>query len=341
MKLTTAGVAMIQTTPKTKPQPSTRFRKIVTGASLTALLLVPLPALYAADSPRPNIIYESLNPRADDPAFGDWMQGYFRRAPHLRSQMQVFCASLTDLDTQIGRLLQALDELKLADNTIILFSSDNGPEDYRVGNAANAGVGNAGPLRARKRSMYEGGIRTFGVVRWPGHVAAGRVDETSVLGGVDWLPTVCKLAGVAVPADVRPDGEDVSDIWLGKSRPRHRPLYWEWLFNVVGRGAYQPPILATRDGNWKLFVNPDGSRTELYDIVQDIGEHHNVAAEHPEVVKELAAKAIAWQKTLPPSPARDRAARMDPAVKRGKRSKPAADHAAAVKAEQLAEKDEQ
>ncbi len=72
--------------------------------------------------------------------------------------------------------------------------------------------------------MYEGGIRTFGLVRWPGHVAAGRVDETSVIGGVDWLPTICKLAGVAVPESVQPDGEDVSDIWLGQSRPRRKPL---------------------------------------------------------------------------------------------------------------------
>ncbi len=285
-------------------------------------------------------VYESLAPRADDPAFGPWMQKYLGEAKDLKSQMQVFCASLTDLDTQIGRLLQTLDEFHLADNTIVFFSSDNGPEDYRIGNAANAGVGNAGPLRARKRSMYEGGIRTFGLLRWPGHVAAGRVDGTSVLAAVDWLPTICKLGGVAVPDSVQGDGEDVSDIWLGESRPRRQPLYWEWLFRVWG-DEYQPPMLAIRDGDWKLLVNHDGSRAELYDIPHDSGEEHNVAAAHPDVVKELTSQALAWQRSLPPSPARDRAAasgkpvdtpRKTAKAKAPAAKKPAQDRAAIFKA---------
>jgi N-acetylgalactosamine-6-sulfatase len=266
-----------------------------------------LPHAPLKPTPEQLQVYESLAPRADDPAFGPWMQKYLSEAQDLKSQMQVFCASLTDLDTQVGRLLRALDELGLAENTIVFYSSDNGAEDYRIGNAANAGVGSTGPLRARKRSMYEGGIRTFGLVRWPGHVAAGRVDETSIIGGVDWLPTICNLAGVAVPESLQPDGEDVSDIWLGQPRPRRKPLHWEWLFRVWGE-EYHPPMLAIRDGAWKLFVNHDGSRAELYDIPKDCAEQHNVAAEHPEVVQELTAKVLAWQKSLPPSPARDQAA---------------------------------
>lgn len=266
-----------------------------------------LPHAPLNPTPEQLSVYDDLNPKADDPAFGPWMQKYLGDAKDLKSQMKVFCASLTDLDTQVGRLLNALDELGLAENTIILYSSDNGPEDYRIGNASNAGVGSPGPLRARKRSMYEGGVRTFGLVRWPGKVAAGRVDETSVLGGVDWLPTVCKLTGVAMPESVCPDGEDVSDIWLGKTRPRTKPLHWEWLFRVWG-DEYWPPKLAIRDGKWKLFVNHDGSKAELYDIPNDLGEHDNLAAKFPDVVKELTAKALAWQKTLPPSEARTRAA---------------------------------
>jgi N-acetylgalactosamine-6-sulfatase len=266
-----------------------------------------LPHAPLKPTPEQLKVYESLVPRTNDPAFGRWMQEYFGQAKDPRSQMQIFCASLTDLDTQIGRLLQTLDDLKLADNTIILFSSDNGPEDYRIGNAANAGVGSTGPLRARKRSMYDGGIRTFGLVRWPGRVAAGRVDETSVISGVDWLPTICKLTGVTMPASVQPDGEDVSDIWLGQPRARRKPLHWEWLFRVWGE-EYQPPMLAIRDGPWKLFVNHEGKGAELYDIPQDIGEQHNLASAHPNVVKDLTAKALAWQKSLPPSKARNQAA---------------------------------
>lgn len=277
-------------------------------------------------------VYESLAPSANDPAFGPWMQKYLGDAKDLKSQMQVFCASLTDLDTQLGRLFAALEELKLADDTIIFYSSDNGAEDYRIGNAANAGVGNTGPLRARKRSMYEGGIRTFGLLRWPGHVPAGRRDETSVLGGVDFMPTICKLAGVTVPPSVQPDGEDVSDIWLGKSRPRTRPLFWEWLFRVQGED-YTPPMLAVRDGGWKLFVNHNGTGAQLFNIPNDIGEEHDVASAQPEVVKALTQKALAWAQALPPSKARDDAAASGKPQEHGraKAQKPGSDRAAIFK----------
>lgn len=262
-----------------------------------------LPHAHLNPTPEQLKEYESLAPRADDPAFGPWMQKYLANAKDLKSQMQVFCASLTDLDTQMGRLFAALDELKLTDDTIIFYSSDNGAEDYRIGNASNAGVGNTGPLRARKRSMYEGGIRTFGLLRWPGHVAAGRVEESTVTGGVDFLPTICKLAGVTVPENIKPDGEDVSDIWLGAVRPRTRPLFWEWLFRVQGED-YTPPTVAIRDGDWKLFVNHNGTGAQLYNIPKDIGEARNVAAEHPEIVKDLLFRANAWHSGLPASPAR-------------------------------------
>jgi len=259
--------------------------------------------------------YHALAPRADDPAFGPWMQKYLAEAKDLAGQMRVFCASLTDLDAQLGRLFAALDEMGLTKETIIFFSSDNGPEDYRISNAANAGVGNAGPLRARKRSMYEGGIRTFGLLRWPGRVPAGRVDETSVTGGVDFLPTVCRLAGVEVPGGVRPDGEDVSDIWLGAARPRARPLHWEWLFNVQGSDdGYMPPMRAVRDGPWKLFVGHDGRGAQLYNVTEDPGEEHDVVGAHPDVAKKLIEEAIAWQRSLPPSQARDQAAASGKAV---------------------------
>jgi len=268
-----------------------------------------LPHALLKPTPEQLAVYADLQPKADDPAFGPWMRKYLANASALRSQMQVYCASLTDLDTQLGRLFAALDELKLADNTIVFFSSDNGAEDYRIGNAKNAGVGNTGPLRARKRSIYEGGIRTFGLLRWPGHVAAGRVDETSVIGGVDFLPTICRLTGVGVPGDVKRDGEDVSDIWLGTSRPRTKALHWEWLFNVQGvADGYLPPMLAIRDGDWKLFVSHKGTGAQLFNIPKDAGEEHDVASSNPEIVKSLTDKALAWVKTLPPSPARDTAA---------------------------------
>jgi N-acetylgalactosamine-6-sulfatase len=270
-----------------------------------------LPHALLKPTPEQLAVYDGLVPDAKSPAFGPWMQDYLANAKDLIGQMKVFCASLTDLDTQLGRLFAALDEMKLADNTIIFLSSDNGPEDYRIGNATNAGVGSTGPLRARKRSMYEGGIRTFGLVRWPGHVPAGRRDETSVTGGVDFLPSVCKIAGVEVPSSIKPDGEDVSDIWLGEARPRSKPLHWEWIFNVAGdkNGSYMPPKLAVRDGDWKLFINHDGTEAQLYNIPVDIGESQDLAARNPEVVKSLTAKALEWAGSLPSSPARETTAK--------------------------------
>lgn len=155
--------------------------------------------------------------------------------------------------------------------------------------------------------MYEGGIRTFGLVRWPGKVPAGRVDETSVVGAVDLLPTICSLAKVEVPAAVKPDGEDLSALWIGgEPRARAKPLHWEWLFNVQGPDdGYVPPMLAVRDGDWKLFVDLKGGNAQLYHIPNDPGEHTDLASKEPEVVKSLTGKALAWVKTLPPSAARD------------------------------------
>jgi len=251
--------------------------------------------------------YTGLQPRADDPAFGDWMQKYLGRAKSLPDQMRVFCASLTDLDTQVGRLLDALEELGLAENTVIFYSSDNGPEDYRVGNAANAGVGSPGVLRGRKRSMYEGGVRTFGLVRWPGHIPAGRVDSVSVTGAVDFLPTVCALAGVDVPVDLAGDGENVSDIWLGGERERRGPLYWEWLFGVQGADdGYLPPPLAMRYGDWKLFADHRGERLQMFNIVADPAEERDVVLEQPVLAEFMKRRLLAWSGGLPASGAREK-----------------------------------
>jgi len=224
-----------------------------------------------------------------------------RNLPH-KGASQIFYASVTDLDTQVGRLMKKLDELGLADNTLILFSSDNGPEDIHLGEASHSGIGSAGPFRGRKRSLYEGGIRMPGIVRLPGRVAAGRIDDSSVVAAVDFLPTVCKLVGIEPPNPQGLDGEDVGDILTGKSRPRTKSLMWEWRFNVLGDVVHRSPILAVREGDWKLLMNPDGSRKELYDIPRDRMQVDNVADRHLEIVEKLAPKVLAWQKTLPPGP---------------------------------------
>ncbi len=230
--------------------------------------------------------------------------------PH-KGARQIFYASVTDLDTQVGRLLAKLDELELADRTLVVFSADNGPEEISIRNAGHSGVGSPGPFRGRKRSLYEGGIRVPFIARYPGVVPAGKVDDSSVMSGADLLPTTCKLAGVGLPQDYAGDGEDRSDVLRGSPRPRSKPLLWQWRFAIAGPVLNRSPMLAIRDGRWKLLMNPDGSRAELYDIPADPSELSNVAEKHPDVVARLARVAIEWQETLPEGPVEPSAGKND------------------------------
>lgn len=266
-----------------------------------------VPHALLKPTPEQLSVYADLNPMHSDFASMPWMKSYLQKSKNLKSQMQVYAASMTDLDTQIGRLLDELDRLNLTNDTIIFFSSDNGAEDYRVSNAANAGVGSTGILRARKRSMYEGGIRTFGIVRWPGKVKANHRNTTQVVAAVDFLPTLCTITQTSLPSTLESDGEDMSRAWLGENVARRKPLHWEWLFNVQGASdGYMPPSLAVRSENWKLFVNHDGSKAELYDITHDPSEQKNVATEHPSITKQLSESAISWSQSLPASELRNK-----------------------------------
>ena len=123
-----------------------------------------------------------------------------------------------------------------------------------------------------------------------------------MITAVDLLPTFCKAAGADLPNNYQGDGEDMLDAFLGKETSRTKAIFWEWKGSVHGNNW---PRLAVRDGDWKLVMNYDGSRKELYNIPRDREERRNVARKHPELVKTLAAKALAWHKTLPKRPAKD------------------------------------
>ena len=141
------------------------------------------------------------------------------------------------------------------------------------------------------------------IVRWQSHTPAGRVDATTVISAVDLLPTFCALAGAVVPADAALDGEDQTAALLGESRPRKGPLFWEYGRNNESfrypQGRDRSPNLALRDGPWKLLVNADGTGAELYDVVMDRSESHNVAHENPELVKRMTKQALDWRSSLP------------------------------------------
>lgn len=200
---------------------------------------------------------------------------------------------LAEYDRQVGRLLAGLKELGIDENTLIVFASDNGP-------LPTFGGTRAAGLRGSKLSLYEGGVREPFIVRWPGRVPAGRVDEQSVLNGVDLFPSFCTLAGVVAP---NLDGEDVGAVWLGKPVTRKKPLFWEYGRNNKSfkypEGRDRSPNVAVRDGQWKLLVNADGTGAELYDLIADPEETTDLAARQPKIARRLTEQALRWRKSLP------------------------------------------
>lgn len=233
-----------------------------------------------------------------------------RYIPHV-SARHIYYAMMTDLDYHVGRLLQRLDELGLADNTIVMFSSDNGPEHHLINNAGYSAVGSTGPFRGMKRSLYEGGIRVPFIARWPGRIPAGAVNRHDVVMGIDYLATVAGLCGITLPEDLVQDGEDRSAILLGRSEPRQAPVMWEWRSRVFAEPHHQSPRLALRDGPWKFLMNADRSRQELYHIEEDYGEMNNLAKEHPELVERYARQLEDFARSMPPGPVQPGAGERD------------------------------
>lgn len=203
---------------------------------------------------------------------------------------------LAEYDKQVGRLMAGLKEAGLDQDTIVIFTSDNGPAPA-FGQRRTAG------LRGRKASVYEGGIREPFIVRWPGKTPAGRVDETSVLNAVDLFPTFCKLANAPAPENAKLDGEDITPAFLGKSVERKTQMFWEYGRNDTAysypNDRNRSPNIAVREGKWKLLLNANGSDVQLYDLLADPNENDNLASKQPEVAKRLTETALSWKKTLP------------------------------------------
>ena len=218
-----------------------------------------------------------------------------------KGALRIYYSVVTSADYHIGRLMDKLDGVGLADNTIVIFSADNGPEDIHIRNATHSGVGSSGPFRGRKRSLYEGGVRTPFIIRWPNGASAGCINNDTVLCAVDLLPTFCKLAGADIDG-LELDGEDMSGALRGQTKHREKPLMWEWRFNIHGHCLHKSPMLSIRDGDWKLLLNPDYSRIELYNIPKDPMELNNSAAVRPEHVARMSDRVLAWQHALPEGP---------------------------------------
>ena len=220
-------------------------------------------------------------------------------------QRKIYGAVISDGDLKVGQVLQALDDAGIADNTIVVFATDNGPENTSTSKGIENkwgsfySIGETGGFRGRKRSLYEGGVRVPFIVRWPGHTPEGLINKTTVLSAVDLLPTFCAAAGVNVPESAACDGESLLDAFNGKLIKRTRPIYW-----LSTGAASEPnnwPRLALREGDWKIVANFDGSRIELHDMASDPFEEtaKDLSKVHPDITTRLYHMAHQWYLELP------------------------------------------
>jgi arylsulfatase A-like enzyme len=202
--------------------------------------------------------------------------GRYRDEPHPKS---TFAGMVTHLDDVVRQVRRKLEELGCAENTLVLFSSDNGA--MNEGGWDREFFDSNGPLRGGKRDLYEGGVRTPLIAWWPTAISPGRTTE-HISAFWDFLPTACELAGVEPPENL--DGLSYAPTLLGQGKqPAHDYLYWEF----YEQGGKQ----AVRQGQWKAVrldfqKNPAGP-LELYHLPSDVGETKNVAAEHPEIVARM------------------------------------------------------
>ncbi len=203
-----------------------------------------------------------------------------------------YAAMVTRLDSDVGRLLDAVKEAGIDDKTLVMLAGDNGSSfepDTAVGKLFDQSMG--GRLRGFKRSMYEGGLRQAALARWPGQVPAGRVCEQP-WAFWDFLPTAAELTGAKIPADVKTDGHSLVPLLKGGDAPKRECFYWE-----LHEGK---SIQAVRFGDWKAVRNGPSAVVELYDLKNDEAERHDVAGEHKDVVTQ-ALRLMAASRTEDPN----------------------------------------
>lgn len=203
-----------------------------------------------------------------------------------------FVAVLTEYDKQIGRLLDGLEELGITENTLIIFTSDNGALPTFDQIRTNG-------LRGSKISLYEGGLNMPFIISWPAKIKPGEIEDESVVNSVDLYPSLCAIVGAKQPSGFEYRGEDMSKALLGQeTQVRKNDMMWDFgrnrFFNKPSQKYQQSPHLAIRQGDWKLLVNSDRTCLELYNVKKDPNETTNVTSKHPDLSTELSEKVINW-----------------------------------------------
>ena len=237
----------------------------------------------------------------------------------------VYAAMIASVDESVGRITRLLEELRLADDTVVIFASDNGG----VGGYARAGlerskddVTDNAPLRNGKGSLYEGGTRVPLIVRWPGRVPAGTSCGVPTVH-VDVYPTLAAIAGAPLPVPQVFDGESLLPLLRDPGARLARDAFFQHFPGYLGAGPGQwrtTPVSLIHAGDWKLMEFLEDGRLELYNLRDDLGETRNLAADLPERTAELHARLVAWRKaTNAPMPTPNAAVAEAPAAKRGKK----------------------
>jgi arylsulfatase A-like enzyme len=212
-----------------------------------------------------------------------------------------YAAMIYSVDESVGRVMKALDELNLTDNTIVMFTSDNGG----VGGYVREGLKKAGdvtdnaPLRSGKGSLYEGGTRDPFVVRWPGVTPPGSTCDVPTIH-VDVYPTMLELAGAPQPQHVL-DGESLVKLFRNPDAKLERDAIYQHFPGYLGAGQNTwrtTPVSLIHMGDWKLMEFLEDGRLELYNLRDDIGESKNLASKEPTKANELHARLTAWRKAV-------------------------------------------
>ena len=205
---------------------------------------------------------------------------------------EAFMPVMEEFDKQMGRFFDAIDEMGLRDNTIVIFTSDNGP-------APSFQQQRTCGKRGQKNSLYEGGINMPCIIRYPKVIEAGKVNDKTVLSTLDLYPSLCKICDIPVQEGYSGDGADYSRAFLGLAEPNRREtLMWDFgrnqYYNRPGNKYHSSPHLAIRKGKWKLLCNGDASDVQLYDMVADPNETTDLAAQHPALVRKLSQQVCQW-----------------------------------------------
>ena len=218
-------------------------------------------------------------------------RGKFKEKDPAEPVNATYAAMVTRLDKEVGRLLAALEELGLSENTVVVFTSDHGAT-FESGNKGTSAYHKSnGPFRGQKRTLWEGGIRVPASVRWPGKVPAGKTAD-EVVHMTDLMPTLLALAGGAPEPAWKVDGRNVLEVWRGAAKGPQRTLFWEW------RAEGYSQVAAMR-GDLKLVITGK-TPPELFDVVADPGEMRSLRDEHPKVVDQLRSDLNAWLATETP-----------------------------------------